>query len=99
MGSVRCGWYHDKSRFRRCSLYCDKNFYGMRGNILLIIVTVQCIFALLQPRIGLYSYIWFGLVRPDFIAFVPGRFNLSAILAIVTLFSAIRCFLRTSVTC
>ena len=64
----------------------------MRSSILIVIVIVQCVFALVQPRLGLYAYIWFGLMRPDYIAFAPGRHDLSAILAVITLVSAARYF-------
>jgi probable O-glycosylation ligase (exosortase A-associated) len=62
----------------------------MRANILLIVVVFLCIIALIKPRIGLYTYIWFGLMRPDYMAFAVGRFNLSTLIALVTLVSAAR---------
>jgi putative inorganic carbon (HCO3(-)) transporter len=62
----------------------------MRGSVLLVIVILICLAALIKPRIGLYGYIWFGLMRPDYMAFAVGRYGMSTMLAVVTLVSAMR---------
>lgn len=45
----------------------------MRANILLLIVAATCVVALLRPRIGLYAYLVFALMRPDYLAFAYGK--------------------------
>ena len=49
-----------------------------------------CIAGLVRARIALYAYIWFALMRPDYLAFAPGRYNLSLGLAVVALVGAAR---------
>jgi putative inorganic carbon (hco3(-)) transporter len=54
----------------------------MRGLLLLAIVLGASSIALVDARIGLYAYIWFGLMRPDYPAYVPGFYNFSLYLAL-----------------
>ena len=54
----------------------------MRGLLLLGIVLGASCVALFDARIGLYAYIWFGLMRPDYPAYVPGYYNFSLYLAL-----------------
>jgi probable O-glycosylation ligase (exosortase A-associated) len=66
----------------------------MRLSIVLAIVALISIAALIKPRIGLYGYIWFGLVRPDYLAFRPGAYNMATVLAVVTLVAGFRNFIH-----
>jgi putative inorganic carbon (HCO3(-)) transporter len=62
----------------------------MRALLLLAVVSVLCAAAVVRPRAGLYSYIWFGLMRPDALAWCEGRYPLSMALAIATLAGSLR---------
>ncbi len=57
---------------------------------LLIVIPVLSAVALLRPQIGIYSYVWFALMRPDALAWSIGRFPLSFALAVCTLAGALR---------
>jgi len=47
-------------------------------------------YGLILPQIGIYGYIWFGLFRPDFVAFIPGRYNFGEWLAVPLMIGSIR---------
>ena len=61
----------------------------MRGDILIVIVLLQCLVALVRPRWGLYCYVWFSLMRPDALAWATGTFPYSLLLAIFTIAGSI----------
>lgn len=63
----------------------------MRAYLLLIIVAGLCGFSLSRPILGMYSYIWFALMRPDVLAWADdGRFPFSMMLAAVTCLGALQ---------
>ena len=47
----------------------------LREVLLIAIVASVTLMALVWPRIGLYGYLWYGLMRPDVLAWVPGDRN------------------------
>ena len=64
----------------------------MRELILLAIVAALAVTALFRPRIGLYGYVWFAVMRPDVLAWSSGSYPYSLVLAIATLAGSIRYF-------
>ncbi len=62
----------------------------MREYLLILAVLAICCTSLVKPRIGLYGYIWFALMRPDDLAWCEGRYPFSMALALATLAGAIR---------
>lgn len=62
----------------------------MREWMLLAAVGVACGAALVNPRVGLYAYIGFSLLRPDALAWSEGRYPYSLALVGATLLSSIR---------
>lgn len=54
----------------------------MRELLLLCIVGVLSIAAVAKPQFGVMAYIWFSLMRPDYIAFSTGQYSYSMMLAI-----------------
>ena len=66
----------------------------MREAILIAVVCGLAAIALARPRIGLYSYIWFALMRPDYFAWAIGSFPFSPVLAIATLVGSLRYYYR-----
>ena len=66
----------------------------MREAILIVVVCGLAAIALVRPRIGLYSYIWFALMRPDYFAWALGSFPFSPLLAIATLVGSLRYYYR-----
>src|SRR5579863_7275227 len=66
----------------------------MREVILIVLVCGLAAVALWRPRVGLYSYIWFALMRPDYFAWASGSFPFSPLLAISTLVGSLRYFQR-----
>jgi probable O-glycosylation ligase (exosortase A-associated) len=62
----------------------------MREWMLLAAVGVACGAALVNPRVGLYAYIGFALLRPDALAWSEGRYPYSLALVGATLLSSIR---------
>jgi probable O-glycosylation ligase (exosortase A-associated) len=63
---------------------------GLREAIFLPVIVAICLAAPFAPRIGLYGYLWFGLMRPDLLAFADGKYPLSLALAVSTAIGAIR---------
>jgi probable O-glycosylation ligase (exosortase A-associated) len=63
---------------------------GLREAIFLPVIGAICLAAPFAPRIGLYGYLWFGLMRPDLLAFADGKYPYSLALAICTGVGAIR---------
>ncbi|MCC7498582.1 MAG: putative O-glycosylation ligase, exosortase A system-associated [Bryobacterales bacterium] len=61
----------------------------MRAIVFLILVAAICVAAILRPRIGLLGYIWFALMRPDFLAYMPDRYPFSIALAVCTLLGSL----------
>lgn len=57
---------------------------ALRELLLLAVITVICLVAIVRPKIGVYGYIWFAVMRPDLLAWCPDKYNLSAFLAIAT---------------
>jgi putative inorganic carbon (hco3(-)) transporter len=62
----------------------------VRETVLEIVVIALSLAALVRPRVGLYAYTWFALMRPDFLAWAPGAQPYSLVLAIATLISSLR---------
>ena len=66
----------------------------MREYVVIAVVCALAAIALLRPRIGLYGYIWFALMRPDYLAWAAGHFPFSPVLALATLAGSLRYFDR-----
>lgn len=66
----------------------------MRELLLLFIIIVLALISLVQPRIGIYGYTWFSLMRPDFLAFTTGRFNYGLYLAAALLIGCWRFYMN-----
>lgn len=64
---------------------------GIREALLLLVFAATCLTSLVVPRIALYGYVSFALMRPDLLAFADGRYPFSLILAGCTFLAAIRC--------
>lgn len=62
----------------------------MRAIVLLPVMALVAFAGLLWPLVGLLGYFWFALLRPDVLAYVPGRFPISQILAGIAVVSAVR---------
>ena len=54
---------------------------GIRELILLATVAFICLASLVRPKIGLFGYVWYALMRPDLLAFVESKYPLSMVLA------------------
>lgn len=67
----------------------------MRELLLILIVAAICLVAPFQPRIGLYGYIWFALMRPDLLCWSNKPYSVA--LAIATLLGTVRFFPRVKV--
>src|SRR3989442_2729566 len=63
---------------------------AMREIVLIVVVTVLSLVALFRPRVGLYGYGWFALMRPDALAWSEGRYPYSLALAAATLAGSVR---------
>ena len=61
----------------------------MRANILIVVVAVLALVAIYRPKWGLYTYVWFALMRPDILAFSVGEFPYSLVIAGGTLIGLI----------
>lgn len=62
----------------------------MRDIALAIIVAILSVVALFRPRVGLYGYTWYGLMRPDVLAWAPNAHPYSLVLAAATLLGSAR---------
>lgn len=62
----------------------------MREILLQVLVLGICCVGLVRPRIGLYGYLWFSLMRPDVLAFANPSFGYSRYLAYATLAGSLR---------
>ncbi len=63
---------------------------GIREVFFLPLIATICLVAPFRPKIGLYGYVWFALMRPDLVAFADGKYPYSLALAIGTAVGAIR---------
>lgn len=54
----------------------------MREVLLIIVVAIIGMTSLLRPTIGIFGYVWFALMRPDFMAWSAGKLNFSFFLAV-----------------
>lgn len=61
----------------------------MRELLLIAIVASLGAVALFRPKIGLFAYIWFALMRPDVLAWSDGQYPYSIGLAICTLIGSV----------
>lgn len=61
----------------------------MRELLLLAIVIPLCCVALVKPRLGLYGYLWFALMRPDVLAWSSTTIPYSLALAVSTLLGSL----------
>lgn len=64
----------------------------MREILLLIATSGLSVAAAAKPQFGLLAYIWFSLMRPDYIAFSLGRYNYSFMLATGMMLGGLREF-------
>lgn len=62
----------------------------MRAVLLFSIITAISLAALARPRIGLYGYVWFALMRPDVLAWQYNAQPYSFALAVATLLGSLR---------
>jgi putative inorganic carbon (HCO3(-)) transporter len=62
----------------------------VRELILIGVVVALAGVALIRPQYGVFSYIWFALMRPDYFAWAAGNFPFSPLLAGATLVGACR---------
>jgi probable O-glycosylation ligase (exosortase A-associated) len=60
----------------------------MRDLILMTLVGLICVSCFVRPRIGLYGYTWFALMRPDVLAWSYGTNNYSLAIAVCLLVSS-----------
>src|SRR6266478_3028036 len=67
---------------------------GIREVLVSAITLVLCVIALVRPRIGLYGYIWFSLMRPDFLAYANGSIPYSPALAAAVLLGCLPHFME-----
>jgi probable O-glycosylation ligase (exosortase A-associated) len=65
---------------------------SLREILLSVICGVLCLLALWRPRIGLYGYVWFNLMRPDYFSFVGPEGVYSPVIAAGTLLGSLRYF-------
>jgi putative inorganic carbon (HCO3(-)) transporter len=63
---------------------------GIREAILLGIIAPIVVVALARPRVGLYGYLWYALARPDLLAWVEDKYQISLILALATVVGSVR---------
>jgi len=61
----------------------------MRAILLLVIVAVLCAAALIRPKIGMLAYLWFALMRPDYLAYAQGQYPMSSGLAVATILGSL----------
>src|SRR5579862_46371 len=66
----------------------------LREALLWIIVGVLCLGALIRPRIGLYGYVWFAVLRPDVLSYCQDGRPFSLALALCTAVSSLRYYQR-----
>ena len=66
----------------------------MRLIVLTAIVIVLTCLALVRPRIGIYGYVWFTLLRPDVLAYAANQSYFSTMLAVGTAAGSIIYVLR-----
>lgn len=57
----------------------------IRQILLLLVVVAISLIALIRPRLGLYGYLWYGLMRPDVLAWVDQEDNYYSLLMAVAL--------------
>lgn len=62
----------------------------MRELILIGVVVALAGLAIVRPLWGVFSYVWFALMRPDYFAWAAGNFPFSPLLAGATLIGACR---------
>src|SRR5260370_28459983 len=62
---------------------------GIREAILLCVSLAICVTALVRPKIGMFGYIWYSLMRPDILAFVEVKYPLSLVFAICSLLGSV----------
>lgn len=62
----------------------------MRAVLLIFVVLVISAIALFRPRVGLYGYLWFAMMRPDILAWAEGSFPYSMLLAASTALGSLR---------
>jgi probable O-glycosylation ligase (exosortase A-associated) len=57
----------------------------MRDLLLIILVGLLCIIGLVKPKIGVFGYTWFAMMRPDVLAFADPANSYSFFIAVCTL--------------
>lgn len=62
----------------------------MRELLLLAIVFFICVASLVKVQVALYGYVWYGLMRPDILAFAEAKYPISTILAIACAIAMVR---------
>src|SRR5260370_35168725 len=58
---------------------------GIREAILLCVSLAICVTALVRPKIGIFGYIWYSLMRPDILAFVEVKYPLSLVFGLCSM--------------
>jgi putative inorganic carbon (hco3(-)) transporter len=61
----------------------------MRLAMLGTVVAALAFTALVKPRIGLFGYIWFAIMRPDVLAWAEDQYPFSTVLAIATVIGSL----------
>jgi putative inorganic carbon (HCO3(-)) transporter len=56
----------------------------MRSLLLMTVVVCVAIVGLFRPRVGLFGYIWFALMRPDLMAYARGDYSTLLALSVIT---------------
>ncbi len=67
---------------------------GVREVLVALITLVLCIVALVRPRIGLYGFVWYSLMRPEYLAYSNGSIPYSPALAACVLLGSLRHFVE-----
>jgi probable O-glycosylation ligase (exosortase A-associated) len=69
----------------------------LREILLVTIVAGLVPVGLVRPLYGLFGFIWFSLMRPDYLAWATGKYPFAAVLALVTLVGTVRYVSRAGV--
>jgi putative inorganic carbon (hco3(-)) transporter len=69
----------------------------LREALLFLVVCVLCLGALVRPKVGLYGYVWFAVLRPDVLAWCENDHPFSLALAVCTAIGSFRYYGRAKV--
>src|SRR5690348_15772870 len=62
----------------------------MREAILAVVVVGFAIAGIINPRIGILAWVWYAVMRPDFLVFAARDNNYSTLLAGATMIGSVR---------